>query len=180
MITQGWAFRVWGDPQPKGSMKCIGAVGGKHHQLVEDNKDSPAWRVKVAGVAAALLAKGQLEAADNHQPIMVEITSTLERPQTHYGTGRNADVVKPSSPVWPSLFGTGDIDKLERLVLDALADAHVLTNDAQVTRTTSSKWYAGPNHHGLLGALQIAASDVLDRPGIVVRVRPAIVARSDG
>lgn len=175
MITQGWAFRVWGDPQPKGSMKCIGAVGKLKHQLVPDNKDSDAWQAKVCGVAAALLKKGQLEPADDHQPVYVEVCASVERPASHYGTGRNRHSVKASSPVWPTLFGTGDTDKLARLVLDALADAKVLVNDAQVRPLLSDKWYAGPNHHPILSAPQIASSDVLERPGVVVRIRPVAV-----
>lgn len=175
MITRGWGFRVWGNPQPKGSMKCVGAVGRLKHQLVEDNADSDPWRAKLAGVAAALLAQGKLEQADEHQPVYVEFCASLERPASHYGTGRNRHAVKASAPVWPTLFGTGDTDKLARLVLDALADAKVLRNDAQVRPLLADKWYAGPNHHPVLSGPQIAASDVLERPGIVVRIRPVAV-----
>lgn len=168
MITRGWAFKVWGDPQPKGSMKCIGARGKVKHQLVEDNDDSPAWREKVAAVAKRVVQ----EQADEYQPISVELCASVERPASHYGTGRNRWLVKSSSPVWPTLFGTGDTDKLARLVLDALEDAKILRNDAQARRVLADKWYAGPNHHPILSAPQIAASDVLERPGVVVRIRP--------
>lgn len=168
MITREWGFRVFGDPEPKGSMKCIGAVGKLRHQLVEDNKDSDKWRSAVIGIATSVVH----EQADEHQPITVEMTASLPRPASHYGTGRNRWQVKPSSPVYPTLFGTGDVDKLARLVLDALADAHVLKNDAQVCHLWTDKLYAGPNHHPVLSTALIDASDVLDRPGIIVRVRP--------
>lgn len=163
-LTRGWAFRVYGEPQPKGSMKCIGARGSSNHQLIEDNKDSGSWRDHIRTMAARPSVVG--EGAAEHQAVMLEITSTLPRPKTHYGTGRNAHAIKASAPSWPTKHGTGDVDKLARLVLDALEDAHVLTNDAQVVEVRTYKCYPG-------SAPALARGyDVLDRPGVVVRVRP--------
>lgn len=162
-ITRGWGFKVYGEPKPKGSMKCIGARGKVKHQLVEQVDDN-GWRDAVTAAAKRYV----LEQADKHQAVYVEMTFTLSRPAAHYGTGRNQWVVKPSAPVWPTLFGTGDTDKLARLVLDCLQDAKVLDNDAQVRPLYVDKAYyaAHPTQHGLI------RPDVLNRAGAVVRVRP--------
>lgn len=161
MITRSWAFKVYGDPMPKGSMKCIGARGKVKHQLVEQLDNGP-WLEKVAGMARIVVG----ERADLHQPIGLELTFTLGRPKSHYGTGRNAHSVKASAPAFPTAHGTGDLDKLERAVLDSLQEAGVLNNDAQVQRIISEKRYPD--------AWAWDGSDVLDRPGVVVRIRPRV------
>lgn len=161
MMTRGWAFKVYGDPKPKGSKVC---KRDPNHTLREtvDNKE---WRSRVEAMAARTVK----EQAGQQQPLEVEITFTLGRPPTHMGTGRNRHKVKPSSPIYPSLHGTGDEDKLRRLVLDAMQSAGVLSDDAQVIRGWTEKHYdvrhpEEPDY--------VRTFDVLDRPGALVRVRP--------
>lgn len=165
MITRAWGFKVYGDPQPKGSMKCVGARGQRKHVLVEDNADTAPWRDKVAGVARRVV----LEVADRHQAVSVEMLFSLARPASHYGTGRNARTVKGSAPLWPVAHGTGDSDKLERLVLDALQDAGILPDDAAVCPLYADKQYH--DRHPVYDGLP-RDPDLLDRPGVVVRIRP--------
>lgn len=164
MITQQWGIKVYGDPEPKGSLKCIGARGQRKHVLVEDNAGSDPWRAKIAGQARRWIK----EKADKQQPVAVDVTYSLARPGGHYGTGRNAGAVKLSAPVYPSQKGTGDEDKLRRLVLDALQDAGVLKDDAQVIGGENWKHF----HDAHPGARPAERYDVLDRPGLVIRVRP--------
>jgi crossover junction endodeoxyribonuclease RusA len=164
MITRHWGFRVYGLPKPKGSMKCIGARGTRKHVLVEQVDDG-GWRQQVAAMARRCVE----ERADPQQPIHVEITFTIPRPKSHFGTGANARKVKLGAQVWPSTHGTGDKDKLERLVLDALQDAGVLVNDAQVVSGFTEKQYDAP-HPGQEPWTR--GGDVLDRPGATVRIRP--------
>lgn len=161
MITRGWAFKVHGEAKPKGSKVCR---RDPNHTLREtvDNKE---WRDRVCQVAHRVV----LEAADPQQPVEVEITFTLPRPPSHMGTGKNRHKVKPSSPVFPSLHGTGDEDKLRRLVLDALQDVGVLSDDAQVIRGWTEKHYDSQHPEE---PPYIRTVDVLDRPGAVVRIRP--------
>jgi len=58
----------------------------------------------------------------------------------HYGTGKNAGIVKPSKA---ALLHTvkPDLDKLERAVLDGLADI-CFGDDAVVVKITGSKFYS--------------------------------------
>ena len=63
----------------------------------------------------------------------------MERPKSHFGTGKNADKVKQSAPVFPATMP--DIDKLMRAILDGLTDAQVWLDDGQVV------WC--PDHQGL-------------------------------
>jgi Holliday junction resolvase RusA-like endonuclease len=164
MLTRSWGIKVYGDPEPKGSLKCIGARGQRKHVLVEDNSGSDPWRSKIAGQARRWIE----EWADKHQPVAVDVTYSLARPAGHYGTGRNAGQVKLGAPVYPAQKGTGDEDKLRRLVLDALQDAGVLKDDAQVIGGENWKHF----HDAHPGARAGERYDVLDRPGVVIRLRP--------
>ncbi len=51
---------------------------------------------------------------------------------------------KPARPKWPWPAVKPDVDKLERAVLDAMTDAGVWKDDAQVVDLHSSKHYPGP------------------------------------
>lgn len=151
-----------GTPAPKGSMKCIGARGKVRHQLVEQ-VDNTEWRAHVEKCARLRLT-AQQHHADTHQPIGVEITLTLKRPSSQMGQGRNAGRVKASAPPRPTTHGTGDTDKLARLILDALQSAGVLVDDAQVVELTARKAYVDP--------AETPGSDVLPYPGAVIRLYP--------
>jgi crossover junction endodeoxyribonuclease RusA len=157
MIDTDLAFVTYGTPAPKGSLKCVGRNG--RHQLIEDNPKTSSWREAVAGSAERNLDD---RLADYGQPIGVEVTLTIERPAGHYGTGRNSTIVKASAPAYPTALRTGDVDKLARTILDALEDAGILDNDAQVVELIARKaWTDDP-----------ATSDALYAPGAIVRLYP--------
>ena len=86
---------------------------------------------------------------------------TFDRPQSHFGTGRNAGVLKPSAPKRPTGGHSGDLDKLERAIYDALTDGGVWRDDCQVAMSDASKVYVG-------------TPGALDKPGarITVEVLP--------
>lgn len=88
------------------------------------------WRAEVSGTVAQAMHDTGWTTLDG--PIGIELTFTHVRPAAHYGTGRNAGVLKDSAPFWKS---TGpDIDKLTRAILDSLTDARAIRDDARVAR----------------------------------------------
>lgn len=163
VITQQIILTIPGHPAPKGSMKCVGARGKVKHQLVEDNTRTAPWRKTIADAATKVTQR-----ADPRQPIDIELTFTIERPASHYGTGRNSRVVKPSAPAYPSTHGTGDIDKLARLAIDALQDAGILPDDAQAVDLTTRKRY--PRDPATRD--QTSYDDALPYPGVRIRINP--------
>lgn len=158
MIAAGVQIRVFGDPIPKGSLKCVGRGGS--HRIVEDNPRTSTWRTAIA-TAAAAAPLGTF--AEPHQAIGVEITSTLARPAHH----RGARGLRANAPEFPTNTRTGDVDKLARLVLDALVDARILVDDAQVVEVVSRKAFPEDPDRRPSGF-----PDVLDDPGILIRVYP--------
>lgn len=142
---------AYGKPIPQGS-KTRGKFG-----MWDDNaKVLHPWRATVK--TAAGIARGELPTIEG--PAQVEAVFTMPRPKDHYGTGRNAEVLKASAPAWPIGRGTGDVDKMSRALLDSLADAGVFTNDVQVVSLVGLKVYPNGPHR-----------DALDRPGCVARIR---------
>ena len=72
----------------------------------------------------------------------VEIDFSFPRPLSHFGTGRNAAKLKPSAP--EDHTKRPDLDNLAKAVLDAMGDAGVFGDDAQVARLILSKrWGTG-------------------------------------
>lgn len=135
-----------------------------HGAMVDDNaKRLRPWRSAVRSDAAGAMAQmypGELKLPlfGRGTPVHVGIVFTFARPQSHFGTGRNACVLKASAP--SEHIGHPDIDKAQRAILDALTDAGVWQDDRQVSRITeAARVYPGGH------------PDALDVPGAVIRIR---------
>jgi Holliday junction resolvase RusA-like endonuclease len=137
------AFQVLGQPQTQGSTRVIPlrAKGGGYQV---DGKGRPklipihakgqqlrAWRQDVA-VAARAAYDGPLLTG----PIQLHLVFERPRPLGHFGTGKNANVLKQSAPPFP--ISKPDSVKLTRAVEDALTGV-VWKDDAQVVRHVISK-----------------------------------------
>lgn len=121
-------FVVYGDPVAQGSKRHVG-----RGVMVESKKLKP-WRQQIADEATAL----NLPTVSG--PVEVEATFCLRRPKGHYGTGRNADLLKATAADYVAT--RPDIDKLSRALLDALKQAGVYRDDGQVAVLIAQKRYA--------------------------------------
>lgn len=133
---------VAGTPAPQGSKRHLG-----NGVMTESSKAVRPWR---EAVKAAALATGS---SMLRCPVEVGMDFYFKRPRSHYGTGRNALTVKRSAPWRPK--GKPDLDKLARAAMDALTDAGIWDDDAQVVTAVLTKNYA------LSG----------QAPGAIIRVR---------
>ena len=107
-------------------MKCIGARGKIAHQLVEDERvGQKEWRARVEEAGRALSLPAPLVG-----PVSVEITFTLLLPKS----------IKPEHRLWPTVHNSNDLDKMTRLVLDALTGS-VFADDSQVVELNVRKAY---------------------------------------
>jgi Holliday junction resolvase RusA-like endonuclease len=123
---------VRGIPRPQGSMRLHKLPGGqtaaRYPAVVYE------WRAQVQQ-AVAEAAHAQFVG-----PVELRVGFDLPRPASHYGTGRNAGIVKASAPTLPAAMP--DLDKLVRCVCDAITDAGLWRDDAQVSVIAAAKRYA--------------------------------------
>jgi Holliday junction resolvase RusA-like endonuclease len=119
-----------GIPQSRGSKRAFPfkTRSGKLAVSVSDN--NPRSRDWMASIADSIYC--EMRRCDRPPlggPIGLRMTFTMPRPKSHYGTGRNANALKPTAPKYHT--SKPDRGKLARAVEDALTgvayldDAHV-------------------------------------------------------
>lgn len=142
---------VHGLPAPQGSKRHVG-----HGRMVESSKAVAPWRQDVKYAALdAVAATADWSALDG--PLVASMVFTFARRKGHFGTGRNAHLLRATAPVRPAVYP--DLSKLVRSTEDALTGV-VWADDARVVEYTRlAKHYAGDG-----------GDDVLDVPGAVIRV----------
>lgn len=126
------SFFVPGKPAPGGSKRGFVTKTGKV-AMVDMGKNNKEWRSDVR--AAALMAyQGQ----PLTQALCVLTIFLMQRPKSHYGTGKNADKLKPDAPIWHT--SAPDTTKLFRSTEDALTGI-IWNDDAQIVQQKLTKRY---------------------------------------
>lgn len=168
-LEAGYGFVLLGDPVKQGDLKCVGKNG--HHQLVHSNAaELKPWRERLGYGAKS---RGDRK-AEPHQPVDLVATFTLARPASHWGTGRNAEILKASAPQYPTSYP--DLDKLTRAVGDALTKI-AYADDAQIVDLIARKRYADDRALTLnpprdTTGITLTPDDGLPCPGVVIRLYP--------
>jgi Holliday junction resolvase RusA-like endonuclease len=128
-------FYVHDRPAPQGS-KRIYPNGG----MKESSPGLGNWRAAV--VHAALNAKGDIGSGvifPKPMPLRLSITFHFKRPKNHYRTGKFQDQLKPDAPHYMAQMP--DLSKLIRATEDAITQAAVWTDDAQVVMIHAHQVY---------------------------------------
>lgn len=86
-----------------------------------------------------LLLRDQIK-APMKGPLEVYLRFFIRRPQSHYGTGKNAGIIKASAPEYPDR--KPDLDNCEKFYLDVL-NGVAWEDDCQICAINSSKSWAG-------------------------------------
>ena len=128
------SITVLGPPIPQGSKRHVG-----RGIFIEANKKLPRYREDIVDT---IIEDGWHTNPILTGPVSVKIGFYLPRPKTHYGTGKNAGVLKDNTPTYHDKCG--DIDKLCRAVLDAITIAGAWRDDGQVAELGASKYYGQP------------------------------------
>ncbi len=111
-------------------------------------------------------------------PLVIDLRFYRLRPMSHYGTGRNAGVLKASAPTRP--INAPDTGKLARGTVDALKGI-VLRDDSQIVDERHQKFYGEPARCEIrLWSLALPA-ELIRSDGVCSTPRvPAPRARADG
>lgn len=134
-------FTVIGRPQQRGSKK-VGFIptrdGGflmKNGRPIiaarDANEESKQWMDSCKYAAMQVFHADLIRG-----PVELRVVFYFKRPQAHYGSGRNANNLKPSAPSYHAQ--SPDLDKLVRCLGDALTGI-VYVDDRQVCATSSRR-----------------------------------------
>lgn len=140
------AFTVHGTPQPAGSKRGFHNPKTGRVIVTDANPQARPWKAQVADTAAQAMTFHSDEGTSGYLPpfdgpLAVELVFWVTRPKGHYGTGRNAGIVRASAPEFPTV--RPDLLKLARAVEDAIAGI-VYRDDAQIVAETLLKRYGDP------------------------------------
>lgn len=143
---------VHGRPAPQGSKRAFMGKrkdGTPVARVIESSHDRvKSWRQAVMDAAAEVMAPSwQRDRYPLSGPLDVTMRFYLPRPKSHYGTGRNEHVLKPSAPAYP--VKPPDVGKLGRATEDALTICGMYGDDAQIVVSFLDKVWADGH---LLGA----------------------------
>lgn len=134
------AFRVLGRPRPKGSARPIKTADGR--VFMEAPANAIEWQNKVTQAALQRCETRGWKISETGA-FALRVKYFFGRPKSHYGTGRNREVLKPSAPAYPISRAVGDIGKLTRAIEDALTGV-VYRDDSQIVEEALAVLYAPP------------------------------------
>jgi Holliday junction resolvase RusA-like endonuclease len=141
-------FTVYGTPAQMGSKKAFYSEKLKRSFVTDDNSAKRKnWANAVSSAAAEAMDGGELIAG----PVRLVVRFYFARPQSHYGTGRNAGTLKASSPAHHAQ--SPDLDKLIRCLSDALTGT-VFRDDKQVWRIESERHWTETQERAEVEVLQ--------------------------
>lgn len=115
--------------------------------VTDDNPKGEAWK-KIVAASARMVHTG----APLSGPLQMDVTFTIERPQGHFGTGKNAGTIKDSAP--EHHITRPDTTKLLRCLEDALTSI-CYHDDGQIV-------------------LQIIRKEYGPKPGALVEIAPLV------
>ena len=126
-------IKIKGAPIPKARPRAriIAPKGRKPFVSVYDGQKKETEAVK-------LLIKEQFNLRPVLTPLKLIVDFNMQRPKSHYGTGRNMAVVKPSAPKFHAK--KPDIDNLVKFYMDAM-NGIVYKDDSQVVEINACKNY---------------------------------------
>ena len=151
-------FFVPGKPATQGSKRAFWRPGMKRAGLKDDCERNLPWRTDVKDAARQMLKNMCLPDLSGYEgPVKMEITFFLLRPKAHFGSGKNAAILKPTAPESPTK--KPDMTKLVRPVEDSLKGL-VWRDDSQIVETLARKVYCSePVEEGCFVELELKGGE---------------------
>lgn len=127
---------VFGKAAPAGSKRAVTNRHTGQVMVIDANPRARPWKDTVSREAVE-----QYEGPLLDEPLRMEVDFYEPRPKSHYGTGRNAGVLKAGAPEYPTKKPDGL--KLRRGVEDALTGI-VYRDDSLIVDGRERKLYGEP------------------------------------
>jgi Holliday junction resolvase RusA-like endonuclease len=129
-------FTAYGLPKPAGSKRGFLNKHTGRVSLVDACKDTKSWQHVVSTAAREAYSGPLLRTA-----LVAHFRFYFPRPKAHFGSGKNAAVLKESAPAF--LTKAPDALKLSRAVEDSMQGV-VYENDSQIVNETIMKEWGEP------------------------------------
>lgn len=141
-------FRVLGEPFPEPRAiagQTFPGKQGKTRAVIRSSAKANPWKVDVRTAALAAVPSHRPRPWFPSGPVVVDVYIRIDRPKSHYGSGRNENRLKASAPTLVST--KPDADNYAKAILDALGDWKgrgpiVWKDDGQVCDLFVRKRYA--------------------------------------
>lgn len=152
-------LEVLGTPAPKGSARAMLMKGKPIVIASGSTANQKALRLWDRAIKASLEASLGAIAAPMFvdQALEVNLLFRFERPSGHWGTGRNANQLKPSAPKYPATKETYDVDKLARAVLDSLT-GKLFDDDSRIPILVVQKEWCDRGREGVAISIRALAT----------------------
>ena len=128
MILDEW---IAGTPRPQGNPQQITKHYSRYPSTTIEHRNEVIRFLRVA--------LGSRGAEPFDCAVKLSAKFYFQRPKSHYGTGRNAETLRDSAP--PEHIQTPDVDKLVRLISDALTIAGVIADDRLIVDVRGRKFW---------------------------------------
>lgn len=128
------SFFVAGVPKPAGSKRGFFIPKLKRVIITDANPNSKDWKIDVKHAAREAYSGPLIDL-----PLAVRFTFFIVRPKNHFGSGKNASVLKPAAPKFPTC--KPDVLKLSRGVEDAMSGI-IYSDDSQIVSERIFKRYS--------------------------------------
>lgn len=135
-VLIGVNIEVHGCPAPQGSKKAAGMTRTGRVIMRESSRRVGPWREAVKAVVLAVTDGATLFPSG---PLELIATFRFDRPKAHYGSGRNATVLRADAPHFRAY--PPDVEKVVRSTMDALTDSGVIKDDGQFARVKATKTF---------------------------------------
>lgn len=151
-------FFVPGRARTKGSLKPIlsrGARGKITVNLIEQTEHSKPWKLRMIAAIRKAYPSGVTYAA----PVEVRAEFIFEREHETRSGVAGTRLRESSSGAWPVSIIWGDLDKLERNLLDALTQSGLIADDRLVVAMQTRKRFAEDGEAAGVRCLVLAVGD---------------------
>ena len=153
------AFIVRGRAAPGGSKRAFTNPHTGRTVVTDDAAGGKPWRELVQSAALDAIDGQPTPVFGPDEPLMLQVVFYRARPRSHYGSGRNAERLKPSAPAFPTM--RPDLLKTARALEDALTGI-AWPDDARIVTEALCKRWARPGE--------------LERVEVLVQRQPGAVA----
>ncbi len=93
-------------------------------------------------------------------PLSCRVAAHFQRPKSHWGTGRNAGVLKKSAPEF--CLNSKDVDNVGKIFLDCMSGL-IYKDDRQITELRCTKtWVNGEDRFGRISGFTVIEVETID------------------